>query len=90
MTLAHISKVGHIECLLIHPFEPLSLDSEHLRKVWEISEHFGFPRGDGHVFFKGGKNNQLLELGGGSLEENWEQVLHFAETGQYEQEEEAV
>ena len=67
MTLVHISKVGHIECLLIHPFEPLSLDSEHLRKVWEISKHFGFPRGDGHVFFNRGKNNQLLELGGGSL-----------------------
>ena len=85
--------VGHIGCLLIHPFEPLSLDSEHLRKVWEISEHVGLlgsPGGMVISFSIGGKNNQLLELGGGSLEENWEQVLHFAETGQYEQEEEAV
>ena len=87
-TLADISKFGHIGGMLIQQFEPLSLDREHLRKVWEICEDVGLPTSEGdHVFFKGGMSKRPQEVGEGSLEENWQRLLHFAETGEEDEQE---
>ena len=89
-TLADISKFGHVGCILFGPFEPLSMEKEHLRKVWEITEDVGFPTTEGgHVFFKGGMNKRPQEVGEESLEENWQGLLHFAEMGEDEEEGEA-
>ena len=101
MMLAHISKVGRIDCLVIRPTEPVSLDAvdrENLRKVWEISKQVGFPRpcatcnvGTGYVLFEGGLSTQPLEHGGGgTLEEDWQSVLQFVERGGFQQQGGAV
>ena len=92
-TLARISNTGRIRALFFCTTGPSWLNDvnlEDVRKGWEISEQVGLGR-------KGRKLGKVATLFGGRMsvgpmEERWQRMVHFAQTGNHEenQEEEAV
>ena len=93
-TLARISNTGRIRFLIFNRTGPSWLNEvnlEDVRKGWEISEAVGLGRklSSNIPLFGGGMSVAPMEE---EVEERWQRMVHFAQTGNHEenQEEEAV